>query len=206
MNELLDSGDPSLHEVTTNAPGPRGKLPLSAEMLRNQPSGDAFGMTHNAGMGWRPETLDGRQYLMLGNLGGIRGEDGSAVALGYHTGHFELGVAMTAAADEMKRSGAVAFAAHCTDPCDGRTQGTPGMFDSLAYRNDAASIFRRLRRSIPTIRGVLGVATRDKGLPAMMMALGSFRDLPCVLMPGWVTLPPTEGEDTGKIQSIGAAA
>jgi putative YjhG/YagF family dehydratase len=204
MNELLDSGDPSLYEVTTNAPGPQGKLPLSADMLRNQPSGDAFGMTHNAGMGWPPETLDGPQYLMLSNLGGIRGEDGSPIALGLHTGHFELGVAMTVAADEMKRSGAVAFAAHCTDPCDGRTQGTPGMYDSLAYRNDAASIFRRLRRSIPTIRGVLGVATCDKGLPALMMALGSFRDLPCVLMPGGVTLPPTEGEDTGKIQSIGA--
>ena len=106
MNELLDSGDPSLYEVITNAPGPRGKLPLSADMLRNRPSGDAFGMTHNAGMGWRPETLDGPQYLMLSNLGGIRAEDGSPIALGFHTGHFELGVAMTAAADEMKRSGA----------------------------------------------------------------------------------------------------
>jgi len=204
MNELLDSGDPSLYDVTTHAPGPPGKLPLSAEMLRNRPSGDAFGMTEDAGMGWTPEDLAGPQYLMLSTLGGIRAEDGSAVALGYHTGHFELGVAMTAAADEMRRAGAVAYAAHCTDPCDGHTQGTPGMFDSLAYRNDAASIFRRLRRSIPTVRGVLGVATCDKGLPAMMMALASFRDLPCVLMPGGVTLPPTEGEDTGKIQSIGA--
>jgi len=204
MNKLLDSVDPSLYDVITHAPGPPGRLPLSAEMLRNRPSGDAFGMTEDAGMGWQPEALAGPQYLMLSNLGGIRADDGSVVALGYHTGHFELGVAMTAAAGELKRAGAVAYAAHCTDPCDGRTQGTPGMFDSLAYRNDAASIFRRLRRSIPTVRGVLGVATCDKGLPAMMMALASFRDLPCVLMPGGVTLPPTEGEDTGKIQSIGA--
>ena len=93
---------------------------------------------------------------------------------------------------------------HCTDPCDGRTQGTPGMFDSLAYRNDAASIFRRLARSIPHARGVLGVATCDKGLPAMMMALASLRRMPCVLLPGGVMLPPSAGEDTGKIQSIGA--
>ena len=91
-----------------------------------------------------------------------------------------------------------------TDPCDGRTQGTAGMMDSLPYRNDAAMVFRRLIRSLPTRAGVLGVATCDKGLPAMMMALAALRDLPCVLVPGGVTLPPTEGEDAGKIQSIGA--
>src|SRR6202034_3109045 len=58
--------------------------------------------------------------------------------------------------------------------------------------------------SLPTRRGVLGVATCDKGLPAMMMALAGMRDLPCVLVPGGVTLPPEEGEDAGKVQSIGA--
>ncbi len=203
-NDLLDSGDAALYEVTTHGRGPQGKLPLTAEMLCHRPSGDAFGMTEDAGMGWDPQRLAGPQFVMLSNLGGIRADDGSVVALGYHTGHFELGLAMAAAADQFKRAGAVPYAGHCTDPCDGRTQGTPGMFDSLAYRNDAAAIFRRLTRSIPTARGVLGVATCDKGLPAMMMALAGSGDLPCVLMPGGVTLPPTEGEDTGKIQSIGA--
>jgi putative YjhG/YagF family dehydratase len=37
-----------------------------------------------------------------------------------------------------------------------------------------------------------------------MMALAAMRDLPCVLVPGGVTLPPRDGEDAGKIQSIGA--
>ena len=37
------------------------------------------------------------------------------------------------------------------------------MFDSLPFRNDAATVFRRLIRSLPTRRGVLGVATCDKG-------------------------------------------
>jgi putative YjhG/YagF family dehydratase len=78
------------------------------------------------------------------------------------------------------------------------------MMDSLAYRNDAATIFRRLIRSLPTRKGVLGVATCDKGLPAMMMALAAMHDLPSVLVPGGVTLPPAEGEDLGTIQSIGA--
>ena len=78
------------------------------------------------------------------------------------------------------------------------------MFDSLPYRNDAAVVFRRLIRSLPTRRGVIGVATCDKGLPAMMIALAAMKDLPCVIVPGGVTLPPSKGEDAGKIQTIGA--
>src|SRR5262249_27764880 len=93
---------------------------------------------------------------------------------------------------------------YCTDPCDGRTQGTNGMFDSLPYRNDAASVFGRLIRSLPTRAGVIGVATCDKGLPAMMMALAGAHDLPTVLVPGGVTLLAEEGEDAGKVQSVGA--
>ena len=78
------------------------------------------------------------------------------------------------------------------------------MFDSLPYRNDAAIVLRRLIRSLPTRKGVIGVATCDKGLPAMLMALASMHDLPTALVPGGVTLPPEHGEDAGKIQSIGA--
>lgn len=201
---LLDSGDRAIYQVRTRGPGPLGSLPLTAEMLLHRPSGDAFGMTEDAGMGWDPSALGGPQVVILSTLGGLRDGEGRPVALGYHTGHFELGLAIAAAAEELRHAGAVPYAAYCTDPCDGRTQGTPGMFDSLAYRNDAAAVFRRQVRSLPTARGVLGVATCDKGLPAMMMALASFRRLPGVLIPGGVTLPSEDGEDTGKIQSIGA--
>jgi putative YjhG/YagF family dehydratase len=131
-------------------------------------------------------------------------EPPTPIALGYHTGHFELGLLMEAAAKELHRLGYMPFASFCSDPCDGRTQGTPGMMDSLAYRNDAATVFRRLIRSLPTRKGVLGIASCDKGLPAMMMAVAAMHNLPSVLVPGGVTLPPTEGEDLGKIQSIGA--
>ena len=65
-------------------------------------------------------------------------------------------------------------------------------------------VLRRLMRSLPTRKGVLGVATCDKGLPAMMMALASSGALPAVLVPGGVTLLPVEGEDAGKVQTIGA--
>ena len=199
----FDSSDPSLFEVPTRAPGPSGSLPFTEEMLRERPSGDLFGWTQNAGMGWAPAALGGREFLILSTHGGIRSADGTPVALGYHTGHWEVGLLMEAAARELSSAGAIPFAASCTDPCDGRSQGTPAMFDSLAYRNDAAIVFRRLIRSLPTRRGVLGVATCDKGLPAMMMALAASRDLPCVLVPGGVTLLPEAGEDAARIQTIG---
>src|SRR3954447_9553930 len=201
---LVEASDTALYEIHTHGPGPQGSLPLTAEMLREAPSGDIFGLTQDVGMGWAPAALTGPEFLILSTQGGIRAPDGTPIALGYHTGHWEVGLLMQAAAEELKSLGAVPFAGYCTDPCDGRTQGTTGMFDSLPYRNDAAIVFRRLIRSLPTRKAVIGVATCDKGLPAMMMALAGSRDLPCVLVPGGVTLPPIQGEDAGKVQSIGA--
>src|SRR5690242_4887749 len=202
--QILDSGDPSLYDVRSKAPGPKGSLPITPEMLLQRPSGDLFGLAQDAGMGWDPAALGGKEFLILSTHGGIRAADGTPVALGFHTGHWEVGLLMDAAAKELKSLGAIPFAAYCTDPCDGRTQGTTGMFDSLAYRNDAASVFKRLIRSLPTRSGVIGVATCDKGLPAMMMALAGTPKYPCVLIPGGVTLLAEEGEDAGKIQSAGA--
>ena len=204
MSHNSFDSDPTLFDVPTHAPGPTGSLPFTDTMLRERPSGDLFGWTHNAAMGWDPAQLGGREFLILSTHGGLRAADGSAVALGYHTGHWEVGLLVEAAARELKSAGAIPFAGYCTDPCDGRSQGTPAMFDSLPYRNDAATIFRRLIRSLPTRRGVVGVATCDKGLPAMMMALAGSRDLPSVLVPGGVTLLPVQGEDAARIQSIGA--
>lgn len=201
---IMGEGGEDSYAVRTHAPGPAGTLPLTPEMLLHAPSGDLFGLSQNVGMGWQPSGLSGKQYLLLSTQGGIRKEDGSPVALGYHTGHWEVGLLMQAAAEQISASGGIPFAGYVSDPCDGRSQGTSGMFDSLPYRNDAAVVFRRLVRSLPTRKGVIGVATCDKGLPAMMMALAGIHDLPCVIVPGGVTLPPTDGEDAGKIQTIGA--
>ena len=204
LDSLLDSSDSTLWEVVTKGDGPPGELPLTEEMLLNAPSGDLFGLTQNAGMGWNPTQLLRKQFLILSTQGGIRGEDGKPIALGYHTGHYEVGLLMRAAAEELDRLEALPFAGYVSDPCDGRTQGTVGMMDSLAFRNDAAVVLKRLIRSLPTRRGVIGVATCDKGLPAMMMALAAQHNLPCVIVPGGVTLPPATGEDAGKVQTIGA--
>ena len=110
-------------DVRTKAPGPQGSLPLTDEMLRNWSSGDLFGLTQDAGMGWNPSELNRREFLILSTQGGIRSDDGSPVALGYHTGHWEVGLLMREAAEELKRMGCVPFAGYCSDPCDGRTQG-----------------------------------------------------------------------------------
>ncbi len=144
------------------------------------------------------------EFLILSTHGGLRAADGTPIALGFHTGHWEVGLLVAEAAREFRRLRALPFAGACTDPCDGRTQGTAGMLDSLPYRNDAAMVLRRLMRSLPQRRGVLGIATCDKGLPAMMMALASSGPLPSVLVPGGVTLLPDEGEDAGRVQTIGA--
>ncbi len=199
-----DIPDEKLYAVQTHAPGPAGRLPLQAAWLRDTASGNVFGWTQNAAMGWNPAHLGREEYLILSTQGGLRAADGTPVALGYHTGHWEVGLLAEAAAEEFRRLEAIPFAGFVSDPCDGRTQGTPGMMDSLAYRNEAASVMRRLIRSLPTRRGVLGIATCDKGLPALLMALAAQKSLPCVLVPGGVTLLPEDGEDAGKVQSLGA--
>jgi xylonate dehydratase len=203
-DDILSTGNDDIYRLATKAAGPAGSLPLDAELLRERPSGDIFGLSQNVGMGWDPAEAGRKQFLILSTQGGLRAPDGKPIALGYHTGHWEIGLLVEMAARELRTLGTIPFAGYCSDPCDGRTQGTVGMFDSLPYRNDAAQIFRRLIRSLPLRRGVIGIATCDKGLPAMMMALAGMRDLPGVLVPGGVTLPPEHGEDAGTIQSIGA--
>ena len=205
FQQLVDSADPGVYELRSANPPRPGALPLTEDMLLHAPSGDLFGWSQNAAMGWEPTQIGGQEFLILSTHGGLRGPAGEPIALGYHTGHWEVGLLVQAAAEEFRRLGGVPFAGAVTDPCDGRTQGTVGMMDSLPFRNDAAVVLRRLIRSLPTRKGVLGVATCDKGLPAMMMALAGMHDLPTVLVPGGVMLAGEPGvEDTAKVQTLGA--
>jgi hypothetical protein len=183
VREIFDNDNREIYRVRTHAAGPQGELPLTPDMLINRPSGDIFGMTMNAGMGWSPDELNRDGILLLSTLGGLRGPDGKPVALALHQGHYELDIQMKAAADVIKHNNALPYAVYVSDPCDGRTQGTTGMFDSLPYRNDASMVMRRLIRSLPDAKAVIGVATCDKGLPATMMALASQHDKATVLIP-----------------------
>ena len=203
LDPIFGDGSTLLH-TRTSGEGPAGSLPIDADTLRDAPSGHLFGMTQNAGMGWRASEVARDPYLILSTQGGLRAADGLPVALGLHTGHWELDQMVRAAAETLAAKGGLPFSVACSDPCDGRTQGTTGMFDSLPYRNDAAVVMRRLVRSLPTRLGVLGVATCDKGLPAMMLALAGCGELPGVVVPGGVTLPARDAEDTAVVQTIGA--
>ncbi len=205
IHDILGSpNNPDSWELITTTAGPSGKLPYTSDFLINDASGFHFGMSQNAGMGWNPSELLRKQFAILSTSGGLRNPDGTPIALGLHIGHFELASLVREASLELHDLNAVPFAMFCTDPCDGRTQGTTGMFDSLPYRNDAAQVLRRLARSMPTARGVMGIASCDKGLPAMMMALAGLHTQPVILMPGGSTLANDDGEDTAMIQSIGA--
>ena len=193
-----------IYSVKTRVPAPPGKVELTAEMLRSGSSGDLFRFPQNVGMGWNPAELLGKEFQILSTLGGLRDENGKPIALGHHTGHFELDELVEIAARTISANKGIPYASFCSDPCDGRTMGTTGMMDSLPYRNDAATVFGRLIRSIPTAKGIIGIATCDKGLPAMMMALASMGELPSAIVPGGVNVLPEDGEDAGKIQTLSA--
>ena len=203
LADILGTGE-LIAKTRTKAKGPEGRLPITADMLLKEPSGNLFGMTQDAGMGWNPAEVGRAQFLIVSTQGGLRGEDGTPVALGFHTGHWEIGLLVREAAQTLRAEGVIPFAAYVSDPCDGRTQGTTGMFDSLPYRNDAAMTMRRLIRSLPRRSGVMGIATCDKGLPATLLALAGSRDYPGIVVPGGVTLPAMGVEDAGTVQSIGA--
>ena len=202
-NEIY--GDAVMLKTTpTRGLGREGKLPLDADMLLEEASGNLFAMTQNVAMGWHPEEVNREQYVIVSTQGGLRAEDGAPVALGYHTGHWEIGLLVREAAETIRSRNAIPFAVYCSDPCDGRSQGTSGMMDSLPYRNDAAVVMRRLIRSLPTRDGVMGIATCDKGLPAALIALAGCGELPGIIVPGGVTLPAEGAEDAGTVQTIGA--
>jgi len=203
QDEILGN-ETAARETRLFGEGPQGHLPLTADALREEPSGNLFGMTQNVAMGWHPEEVGRDHYCIVSTQGGLRAEDGSPLALGYHTGHWEISLLVERAAATLRDHNSIPFAVYCSDPCDGRSQGTSGMFDSLPYRNDAAMTMRRLIRSLPTRQGVMGIGTCDKGLPAIMMALAGAADLPGIVVPGGVTLPDPGAEDTAIIQTIGA--
>lgn len=203
LDEILGT-DASAASTRLASDGPAGRLRLTEQMLRQEPSGNLFGLTQNVGMGWDPARAGSPEFVIVSTQGGLRAEDGQPIALGYHTGHWEIGLLVRQAAETLREQGGTPFAVYCSDPCDGRSQGTTGMFDSLPYRNDAATVMRRLIRSLPTAKGMMGVATCDKGLPATMLALAGMGHLPGIIVPGGVTLPTVGAEDAGQVQSLGA--
>src|SRR4029453_11432202 len=107
LEEVLGSAA-TIDSSRIEGDGPEGSLPLTADMLRNQPSGNIFGLTQNAGMGWRTDALGGPQYVIVSTMGGVRSEQGEPIALGYHTGHWEIGLLVRGAAEALRAAAAAA--------------------------------------------------------------------------------------------------
>ena len=118
FTSVLESPNFDPGTVRTHAPGPEGSLPITPEMLLTQPSGDIFGLSQNAGMGWEPNRLLDPEFLILSTHGGMRAEDGRPIALGFHTGHWEVGLLVAEAARELRNIRCTPFAGAVTDPCD----------------------------------------------------------------------------------------
>ena len=89
-DDILTPGLEDIYQIQTRTAGPIGQIPLTEKMLLESPSGDLFGLTQNAGMGWNPSEAGRKQFLILSTQGGIRAPDGQPIALGYHTGHWEI--------------------------------------------------------------------------------------------------------------------
>src|SRR5271170_6419300 len=80
LTSVLETAGLEVGPVLTHAPGPSGFLPLTPEMLLTQPSGNLFGLSQNAGMGWDPARLSDPEILILSTHGGLRAPDGTPIA------------------------------------------------------------------------------------------------------------------------------
>ena len=69
---LGETQETAIWDIELSADGPSGSLPLTSEMLLEEPSGNIFGMTQNAGMGWNPDELLRTQFMILSTVGGMR--------------------------------------------------------------------------------------------------------------------------------------
>ena len=119
-------------DVQTIAAGPKdvlgtGRLPISRKTFLAAETGtaDIFTESMAAAMGWsgtgqltgRAKKLD-RDFLIISTQGGLRGDDGEAIALGAHTGHWELGLVAKEAARNLPGWGKSRFT------CRWRTSAT----------------------------------------------------------------------------------
>ena len=117
-------------------------------------------------MGWQPAELGRPEVLILSTQGGIRQADGSALALGYHTGHWEVGLLMEAAAQELRARGLhpVRGLLHrSVRRPDAGHDGDDGQPAVPQRRGDGAAAADSIAADAT---GVIGVGTCDKGLPA----------------------------------------
>ena len=106
VSEVLESQDLDLRdELQTHARGPEGALPHDAGDAADSAFGQFVWAEQDAGMGWDPARMLDPEFLILSTHGGMRAQDGTPIALGFHSGHWEVGLLVAEAARELKAIG-----------------------------------------------------------------------------------------------------
>lgn len=131
------------------------------------------------GMGWRPEDLDKPKILIESTYGDS------------HPGSAHLLAMADLAADAVREAGGRPARYFVTDICDGQAQGHDGINYSLASRDMIANMAEIHNGATPFDGGVF-LASCDKGLPGLLMAVGR-TGLPAVVLPGGVMAAGPDG-------------
>ncbi len=139
------------------------------------------------GMGWKPEDLDKPKILVESTFGDS------------HPGSSHLMGLVEKAMEGIHDAGGRGARYFATDICDGEAQGHDGINFSLASREIITDLVEIHEKATPFDSGVF-IASCDKGLPAMLMAIGR-TNLPTVVVTGGVM---NAGPDLLTLEQIGA--
>ena len=154
----------------------------SQEIRKIAPEMDPLRM----GMGWKAEDLSKPQILIESTYG--QSHPGSAHLL-------NLAQQASAGAYEAGGKGALYFA---TDICDGMAQGHDGINYSLPSRDIIADLVE-IHANATTFDGGVFLASCDKSVPALLMAIGRI-NIPSVFVTGGVM---DAGPDLLTLEQIG---
>src|SRR5258708_12014310 len=83
LDDVLGTDRSLIDATPLYGEGAAGKLPITGDMLLNEPSGNLFALTQNVGMGWNPEEVGRNQYLIPSTHAGLRAEARSPIPLAY---------------------------------------------------------------------------------------------------------------------------
>lgn len=155
----------------------------SQEIRKLAPEMDSLRM----GMGWGAEDLAKPQILIESTFG--QSHPGSAHLL-------ELAQKSQQGADAAGGKGALYFA---TDICDGMAQGHDGINYSLPSRDVICDLIE-IHAKATTFDGGVFLASCDKSVPALLMAIGRI-DIPSVMVTGGVM---EAGPNLLTLEQIGA--
>lgn len=138
----------------------------SQEMRKLAPELDPL----RIGTGWKKEDLGKVQVMVESTYGDS------------HPGSGHLNILVEEVRKGIAEEGGFGARYHCTDICDGESQGTDGINYSLASREMIANMIEIHANATPFDAGVY-LSSCDKGVPGNLMGLARV-NIPSVFVPG----------------------